>query len=452
MINDDELRRVISDGLRNLDELLTKLPGERLTRDLRDKIGSLRQLLLDQREPRFALVGRRGSGKSSLVNAILSEQVATVGHETSATGRGQWYTYSTDRGSIKILDTRGLQEGSRPDAADDASTPRESILRELQATCPDAVLFLVKAKEVDAAIDTDLSEVEGILKAIQSENDAIIPVLGVITNCDELEPKNVRLHQAKDQDPRDLDEKLGRVRKVEQHLRDKFRERPLLKDRLICTLGVSSYQSWRTDGSRRDDERWRIEELVEKLVRELPTEARVELVRISRIKKLQKMLAGTITQLVASLCAAVALSPLPVADIIPLTSLQVGLVAGIAYISGRTLTMKSAAEFLTAVGANVGIGFAVRELARAVVKLLPIAGEAVSSAIAYATTLAIGKAAAAYFIDEVGEEEAKKIFSTTRNDEEKKQEASDQPPTAPEAAQDGGSDFSAPPLSPPNSD
>lgn len=435
MDNNDELRWAIAESLRNLDDLLKKVPSETLTRDVREKVSTLRQLLLEQREPRFALVGRRGSGKSSLVNAILGEQVAAVGHETSTTGRGTWYRYSTGRGSINILDTRGLQEGSKPEALDDASTPRESILRELKATCPDAVLFLVKAKEVDAAIDTDLSEVEGILKAVQAEHGAAPPVLGVITNCDELEPKNVKLHQPQDEDPRDVAEKLERVRKIEQHLREKFRERPLLKDRLICTLGVSAYQSWRSDGTRRDDERWRIDELIEKLVDELPKEARVELVRITRIKKLQKVLAGTITQLIASLCAGVALSPLPVADIVPMTSLQVGLVAGIAYISGRTLTMKSAAEFLTAVGANVGIGYAVRELARATIKLIPLAGEGLSSAIAYATTVAIGKAAAAYFIDELGEEAAKRIFAATRDEEKIRQETAESPKANAIAAQ-----------------
>lgn len=423
MQQNNELKEAIADGLRNIDELLKKIPSERLSRDVREKVGALRQLLLEQREPRFALVGRRGSGKSSLINAILGEQVAQVGHETSATGRGTWYRYSTDRGSINILDTRGLQEGSKPDSPDEATTPKESILRELDSVCPDAVLFLVKAKEVDAAIDTDLSEVEGILKAVQDRHGAALPVMGVITNCDELEPKNVKLHAPEQEDPRDLEEKRERVRKIEYHLREKFRERPLLKDRLICTLGVSSYQSWRADGTRRDDERWRIDELIEKLVNELPKEVRVELVRLSKIKKLQKALAATITQLVAGLCAGVALSPLPVADIVPMTSLQVGLVAGIAYVSGRSLTMKSAAEFLTAVGANVGIGFAVRELARAAMKLIPFAGQGVSSAIAYATTVGIGKAAAAYFIDDVGEESAKKIYDATCDEEKKSHEA-----------------------------
>ncbi|HRI66560.1 MAG TPA: 50S ribosome-binding GTPase [Polyangium sp.] len=422
MTQNNEMQNAISDALRSLDGILDKIPVEKVTADMRERIVTLRQLLVDQREPRFAFVGRRGSGKSSLVNALLGEQRAAVGHETSATGRGQWYTYSTERGSVRILDTRGLQEGSKPDSPDEASTPRESILRELKTTCPDAVLFLVKAKEVDSAIDTDLSEVESILRAVQADHGAELPLLGVITSCDELEPKNVRLHRPNEQDPRDLEEKLERVRVVERHLEEKIKQRPMLKDRLLCTLGISAYQSWRADGSRRDDERWRIEALIGKLVDELPKEARVELVRVSRIKNLQKTLAKTITRLVAGLCATIAFTPLPVADIVPITSMQVGLVASISYVAGRTVTLKSAGEFLTAIGANVGIGFAVRELARAAAKLLPVAGEFVSSAIAYGTTMAIGAGASAYFIDELPNAEVQKVFAKTREDEKKRYE------------------------------
>jgi len=418
-----ELQDTISEGLRALESFLEKIPANGVTRDVRDRIAALRQLLVDQRAPRCALVGRRGSGKSSLINAIVGEQRAEVGHETAATGRGQWYAHATERGSMTILDTRGLQEGSPPEGGDDAPSPRESILRELRTTCPDAVLFLIKAKEVDSAVDGDLAEVEHILRAAREQHGAAVPLLAVVTSCDELEPKNVRLHEPDPQDPRDLAEKLERVRVVEGHLELKIRERAILKDRLVGVLGVSSYQSFRVDGSRRADERWRIEELVEKLVRELPKEARVELVRIAQIKHLQQSLSGTITNLVAGICAAVALLPVPVADIIPITSLQVSLIAGIAHVSGRTVTLRSSAEFLTAIGVNVGLGFMFRELSRALVKLMPVAGSGVSAAIAYGTTVGVGKAAAAYFIAGVSQEEARRIYDTTREKEKEQYQA-----------------------------
>lgn len=418
----EELRETVSEGLLAFEEFLERIPGG-IGGDVKDRITKLRKLLVEQREPRFALVGRRGSGKSSLINAILGENRATVGHEVASTGRGQWYAYETQHGTMQVLDTRGLQEGSAPDQGDDATTPRESILRELRASCPDAVLFLVKAKEVDAAVDGDLDEVEELLKLALEDHGVAIPILGVITNCDELEPRDVRLHMPSEEQAEELDEKLERVRRIESHLDRKIRTRPSLATRLIDVVGVSSYQSWRADGSRRSDQRWRIDVLVEKLVRELPEDARVEIVRLSQVRHLQRELAMTVVQLVAGLCAAVALAPIPIADLVPITSLQVAMVAGIAYVAGRSSSLKMAAEFLVAMGVNTGVGFAVRELARALVKLVPVAGSVFSAGIAYGTTVALGQAACAYFIDKKSPDEARAEFESARKVERKKYEA-----------------------------
>lgn len=421
MSEKEDFWRVLADSLREVEDFIARMPKSTVGTDVQDRIATLRKLLVEQREPRFALVGRRGSGKSSLINAILGEPRAAVGHETATTGRGEWYRYVAEAGALAILDTRGLQEGSKPTGADEAEDARTSVIAELRKICPDAVLFLVKAKEVDAAIDGDLSEVEVVLREAQQIHGVLLPLLGVVTSCDELEPKNVRLHAPEGEDPSDLEEKRARVKAVERHLSEKIRERPLLKDRLITVIGVSSYQSFRADGSRRADERWQIGELVSKLLDEVPKEARVVLVRLSQVKHLQKALANTVTRLIAGVCAGIAVIPLPIADIVLITPLQLSLIAMVGYISGRKLSIGAVGEFLAATGVNVGIGFGMRELYRALTKLIPIAGSAVSSVVAYATTVGLGTAATAYFVDQASREEASRIFATTR------EEASQQP-------------------------
>jgi uncharacterized protein len=416
MSEKEDFWRVLADGLREVEDFIARMPKSAVGADVQDRIAALRKLLIEHREPRFALVGRRGSGKSSLINAILGEPRAAVGHETATTGRGEWYRYVAEAGALAILDTRGLQEGSKPTSADEAEDARTSVIAELRKTCPDAVLFLVKAKEVDAAIDSDLSEVLAVLRDAQRIHGVTIPLLGVVTSCDELEPKNVRLHAPEGEEPGDLEEKLARVKAVERHLSEKIRERPLLKDRLIAVIGVSSYQSFRADGRRRADERWQIGELVSKLLDEVPKEARVVLVRVSQIKHLQRSLANTVTRLIAGVCAGVAVIPLPIADIALITPLQISLVSTVAYISGRKVSLAAAGEFLVAMGANVGVGFAMRELARALVKLIPVAGSAVSSVVAYATTVGLGTAAAAYFLDRASRKEASRVFAAARDE------------------------------------
>jgi predicted GTPase len=405
---EDGLRRQLSESLARLEELL----GRFATAGVRERVAELRQLLVEQRAPRVALVGRRGSGKSSLLNAVFGEKLAEIGHVYSQTGEAAWFEYRGTGGTMDVLDTRGFQEGSTPNDADSASTAEESVRRALAAKPPDAMLFVVRASDVDSAIDEDVRLLSQIARETDSRHGGRMRVLAVVTHCDQVEPKNVRLHDQSGCGPEEVAEKLERIEAVRGHLERKVRAGPELRDRLVSVLGVSSYQSWREDGSRRADERWGVDELVSFLFDELPREAQVAFVRLAKIRKFQHDIAGTLSMTVAGACAALAAAPLPVADIVSITSAQATLVLGIAYVSGRKLSLGVAAEFLAAIGANVGAAFALREAARAVAKLVaPVAGTVVSTAIAYAGTVGIGKAATAHFVDGVSTEVARKVFS-----------------------------------------
>ncbi len=413
-------RELIAENIRRVEEMLRFLPlSDATVNDLRAKIGLLRTILLEQRAPAFALVGRRGAGKSSLVNALFGAKVAEVGHVKAQTGRGKWFEHKTERGSLSILDTRGVQEGSTPAETDAAKDAVASIVVELKKKVPDVILFLVKASEADSAIDADLAALERVYAEIEREHRFRPPLVAIATHCDLLEPKATRLHHA-GENAEDLEEKLARVSEVEHHLEGKIKERGKLAPHLVWTRGISTYISFTKDGGVRADERWRIEELVGTLFKHLPDAGRGTLVRIARVRGLQEELASNLTRATAAICAGVAALPIPVADVIPITTLQVTLIAGIAWLSGRPLDRKAAAEFLGAMGANVGLGFAFREGARALIKFVfPGAGSMVSGAVAFAGTLAVGAAARNYFLRNTSIEDAKKAFETTKTAAEK---------------------------------
>jgi uncharacterized protein len=415
-------RELIAENIRRVEEMLRFLPlPDGTVNDLRAKIGLLRTILLEQRAPALALVGRRGAGKSSLVNALFGSKVAEVGHVKAQTGRGKWFEHKTDRGSITVLDTRGIQEGSTPAEKDSSKDAIASIVLELKKKVPDVILFLVKATEADSAIDADLNALERVYAEIEREHRFRPPLVAIATHCDVLEPKGTRLHKSGEESAADIEEKVARVSEVEHHLETKIKDRPKLAPHLVWTRGISTYISFAKDDSVRADERWRIDELVGTLFKHLPDAGRGTLVRIARVRGLQEELANNLTRATAAICAGVAALPIPVADVIPITTLQVTLVAGIAWLSGRPLDRKAAAEFLGAMGANVGLGFAFREGARALIKFVfPGAGSMVSGAVAFAGTLAIGAAARNYFLRGASIEDAKKSFADTK----KKAEAS----------------------------
>jgi uncharacterized protein (DUF697 family) len=419
---DDEskTRKIIADNIRRVEEMLQFLPLHPDTvNNIRAKIALLRTVLLEQRPPAFALVGRRGAGKSSMVNALFGSVVAEVGHVKAQTGRGKWFDYSSPRGAISVLDTRGIQEGSKPSEVDPAKDAVASILVELKRKVPDVILFLVKASEADSAIDGDLSALERIYAEIEREHRFRPPLVAIATHCDVLEPKGTRLHRGSDEPAEDVNEKLARVAEVEHHLDSKIKERTKLAPHLVWTRGVSTYMSFRDDGTLRSDDRWRIDELVGTLFKHMPDAGRGTFVRIARVRGLQEQLATDLTRSVAVICTGIAALPIPIADLIPITTMQVTLVSAIAWLSGRPLDKRAAAEFLGAMGANVGAAFVLREGARALIKFVfPGAGSMVSGAIAFAGTMAIGAAARQYFLRGGSIEEAKRVFVETRAEAE----------------------------------
>jgi predicted GTPase len=410
MPGDDDALKSLARAIARIEELLDRLPLD-VAKDIRGRIATLRTVLLDKRPPALVLVGRRGAGKSSLVNALFGAKVAELGHVTAQTGRGRWYTYEREGGAMSILDTRGVQEGSAPAEADAAPTALESIAVELRAQPPDVVVFVAKASEVDAAIDADLNALEHVYDEIRRAHRLEPPLVAVATHCDLLEPKETRLHEPSGELAPDLEEKQRHVTLVEHALARKIDAREKLRPRHVATVGVSGYMSWRGDGSLRADERWQIDQLASTLFRHLPDAGRAELARATRVRAVQEDLSTTLVQATAAVCAGIAAVPFLPAAVLPLTTLQAGMVAGIAWIAGRSVDRRGATEFVGSLTANVGMAVGLRLAARALMNLVSPAGAAVVSAgVAFSGTMAIGSAAKAYYIRGVSLEDAKKVF------------------------------------------
>ena len=191
---------------------------------------------------------------------------------------------------------------------------------------------------------------------------------------------------------------LNRVTELEQSLD----AQPGVRDRLLTVVRITERRSAET---RR---------LMSLLAAELPNQAKIEMIRISRDRHAQVHVAQMLIKSTTAICAAIGAQPIPLADLPVLTALQVLMVSGIMYISGRERSVRAATEFIAALGASVGAGMVLREGTRAMLKFFPGWGNVVCGMVAGAGTYAIGRAATAYFLEGASLKEAKQTYLKSR--------------------------------------
>ncbi len=378
---------------------------------IKKEVGILNELLNNNRPPRIMIIGQRGAGKSSLVNAIFRQKVADVGDVLSKTGVAVWYEYQIERGGMQILDTRGLGDSTRPETAN-FQYAIDDIKAAIDNICPDVILFLCRAKDVDRYIQHDLKIYAEIHSYIYDRHKYDSPVVAVVNQVDELAP--VRIVDP----PYADDKKQINIHIAANHVKNQMLAANIDSIKVIPTSTYAEYDE--KDGKIITYSRfWNIDELVRYLIEMLPNEAQVELARLGRIRDIQIKLSDQIITTTAIICGTIAVIPIPIADILPITSTQISMIIGIAYIGGKKFTIQTARDFLVALGANIGAAYVLREVASALSKFVfPVGGGIVSAGIAAAGTWAIGEAAVAYFIEEKSIEEAKEIFKNVKKNRE----------------------------------
>ena len=138
------------------------------------------------------------------------------------------------------------------------------------------------------------------------------------------------------------------------------------------------------------------------------------MVRIARDREAQVEIAQMLVKSTTAICTAIGAQPIPLADLPILTALQLVMVSGIMYISGRERSLRAATEFVGALGVNVGAGMILREGTRALLKFFPGWGNVVCGMVAGAGTYAIGRAAIVYFLEGLSLRDARRTYLASR--------------------------------------
>lgn len=390
----DPDRSEAAQTLADLEAVLARIPGlSQLSADLR----AIRALVIDGRPPRVAAIGRRGSGKSSLANALLGARLLDVGAVDDTTREPQWIDLERNQRKIRWIDTPGLRAGGNPERAD-----RVAAL--LAKDPPDVLLFCVRSTQVDAGIDDDIDDLKSILTALESRAKVKPPVLAVITRVDELAPPVPKQPPFGDEKRRNIDQSIDVLRR---HL-----ERRTIT--VSDVVAVAAYTKHFSDGTIAIDWRHNIDRLASSLFDALPQHAQTEAaMAFEASRALRRRVARRIITGTTSIAFFVGAAPLP-HDLVVLTPLQGVMVMGISFLADRGSRARLVAEWTAGMGLNVGAGVALRAAARSLVKLVPGFGGAISGAVAAGGTWALGQAAIKYFIDGATIDETREEFERVK--------------------------------------
>ena len=289
---------------------------------------------------------------------------------------------------MRVLDTRGVQEGGPRRSATTPGARSNRIASSSGPQAPDVVVFVAKASEVDAAIDADLDALERVYDEIRRAHRLEPPLVVVVTHCDLLEPKATRLHERGPRDRRGSRGEAahvtaGRARPRPQARRPRQAAAAARRDRRR-----SAYMSWRTDGTLRADERWRIDELTSMLFRHLPDASRAELARATQVKRGAGRAGVDARRARRQPCARASgprRSPARRRDADGAAGRD-GRGDRVDWRAARS-TSAGPSEFIAGLGVHVGVALALREAAKSSSSSsLPGAGAIVSAAVAFTGT------------------------------------------------------------------
>jgi len=366
-----------------LEGFLGKLPAS-IQKPVLHELTPLKELFLKQRAPRFVLTGSPKLPVQEVTAALFaSAQPGDLRDVLMEVFR--WQNINVGgHGTVEILDARG---------ADDAATRK--IEEELQRETADLFLHLVDGNNARPVLARDLEHLSKLV-GFGRPPDARAKVIGVSL----LSPKKA----AREVTPEGADRPSAQSK-----LRAAIAEKASLRDHLLQVFEIPiaiGPPATETDPATA--------QFMALLAQELPNEARVEMIRISRDREAQVQIAQVLVKSASAISTAIGAQPIPLADLPILTTLQLVMVSGIMYIAGRERSLRAATEFAAALGVNVGAGMVLREGARVVLKFFPGWGNVVCGMVAGAGTYALGRAAIVYFVEGVSLKDARRIYSSSR--------------------------------------
>jgi len=333
-----------------LDQLARVLDQVPLVSSIKNDLGGLRSLLLNRRAPRIAALGLPGSGRSSLLRALIERRPI---RDPLHAEHGDWVHIEHEGAKVDWLEI---------DVADDAA--RGQWKAALDKEVPDLVLLAFEPNNLDDA-KRIIERAKSLLPDLP-EGTSPLRVFPLLTHADLIGQGAADIEAAR------------------AGLEAKLSDAGLQADPPRAVSAISGHG---LDG------------LSEAMVLALPEVTRLEAARsLTRAGEARVRIGTEIVQACTAVSVTVGLTPIPFSDMVVLGPLQAMMVSSLAYLSGRAWDKKTAAEWVGSLGVVGGLGMGLRFSAQTIAKLVPGAGNVVSAGVAGAGTTAMGQSAIKYFL------------------------------------------------------
>ena len=380
--------------IERLEGFLTRLP-ESIQRPVLHELTPLKELFLQQRPPRFVLTGSSRQPLQEVVAALFGGGQPPVESRDLLMELFRWHAMEMGgRGTVLFLDARGAEERSI-----------SKIRGELAEQSADILIHLANDGDGVREAQSELGNLATLIRTAPAANPKP-KVVGVV------------LHDAKStrRNFHENENLLAANSKAKTLLQSALQDQPGIAEHLLQVVEISSAES---EVAMTSD----VQSFLSLLARGMPNQARVEMARLAGDRGVQGEIAQTLVKSTTAICAAIGAQPIPLADLPILTALQLVMVSGIMYISGRERSLRAATEFIGALGVNVGAGMILREGTRALLKFFPGWGNVVCGAVAGAGTYAIGRASIGYFLEGVTLKDARRTYLASRKKRAQKRPA-----------------------------
>jgi uncharacterized protein (DUF697 family) len=333
-----------------LDQLVRVLDRVPLVSGVKNDLSGLRSLLYRRRPPRIAALGLAGSGRSTLLRALIEREPAS---EPLRAEHGQWIHIEHAGAKVDWLEV---------DVDDPAARSRWKAA--LEQNAPDLV-FLTFEPNNRKDIERVVEHAKSLLPEVP-DGTGPLRVFSLLTHADLIGRGEADIEAARNE--------------LEARLVDSG----LTADPARAVSAISGYG---------------LAPLSEAILLAIPEEARLEGARaLTRAKEGRVRIGNEIVQACTAVSVTVGLTPIPLSDMVLLGPLQAMMVSSVAYLSGRSWGKKTAAEWLGSLGVVGGIGMGLRFSAQTIAKFVPGAGNVLSAGVAGAGTTAMGQSAIKYFL------------------------------------------------------